>query len=63
MEKLEVALRNKAFLSSDSPSKADADLVNVVSQLPTDYIAKYPNVNGWLQTCSVFPQAIRATWA
>jgi lysyl-tRNA synthetase class 2 len=63
MEKLEVALRNKAFLSSDSPSKADADLVNVVAQLPTDYISKFPNVNGWLQTCSVFPKTIRATWA
>jgi tRNA synthetases class II (D, K and N) len=65
MEKLEVALKSKTFLSSDSPSKADADLVNVIvaAQLSADYVAKFPNVNGWLQTCTVFPKAVRATWA
>jgi tRNA synthetases class II (D, K and N) len=64
MEKLDAALKNKSFLSSDSPTRADADLVAIVAeQLSADYIAKFPNVNGWLQTCSVFPKAVRATWA
>jgi lysyl-tRNA synthetase, class II len=59
-----MALKNKSFLSSDSPTRADADLVAIVAeQLSADYIAKFPNVNGWLQTCSVFPKAVRATWA
>jgi tRNA synthetases class II (D, K and N) len=64
MEKLQVALQDKTFLSSsDSPSKEDAELYNVVAQLSAGHVAKFPNVNAWFQNCSCFSEATRALWA
>ncbi|KAL7578334.1 hypothetical protein ACA910_012740 [Epithemia clementina (nom. ined.)] len=62
MKKLEQALDGKSFLSG-SPSRADAELLDVVYTLPSEFIAKYPNVNGWVQTCLLFNPNIRASWS
>ena len=63
MTKLDEALKDKSFLNGGEPSKDDAEMLAVVQKIPASFVAKYDNVNGWLQLCSVFTPAIRATWA
>ena len=61
MKKLETALAGKSFLKG-SPSSDDAALLEVVYKLPSEFIAKYPNVNGWVSTCLLFNPDVRAQW-
>ena len=61
MQKLDAALNGKTFLGGDSPSKADAELLNVVAKIPVKALA--PNVHGWVNTCSIFNPNVRSTWA
>lgn len=63
MAKLDDALKNKVFLGGDSPAKADAELLEVVKKVPGSFTAKYANVQGWMQTCSLFAPALRASWS
>lgn len=62
MKKLDKALEGKTFLSGGSPSRDDAALLDVVYSIPTDFLAQYPNVNGWLRTCLLFNPNIRDQW-
>ena len=61
MKKLSDALEGKNFLN-DSPSSEDAALVKLVYTLPSDFIAKYPNVKSWVQTCLTFNEDVRGAW-
>lgn len=63
MSKLNKALDNKNFLAGDAPSKADAEMLAVVQKVPSSFVAKYPNVNGWVQLCSLFTASARKAWA
>jgi len=63
IKQLDMALSGKTFLCGDSPSKADADLLLVVQQLPSSHTAKYGNVVGWIQTCSSFDPDILSSWS
>lgn len=62
MKKLDDALKSKIFLNGDSPSKDDASLAACVATVPSTLLTQYPNVNGWLQTCTLFSPSVRATW-
>jgi len=50
MKKLSDALEGKEYLAGER-SQADTDLVAVVSSLPSGFVAKHPNVHGWLLRC------------
>jgi lysyl-tRNA synthetase class 2 len=63
MTKLNKALDNKTFLAGDGPSKADAEMLAVVQKVPSSFVAKYPNVNGWVQVCALFTASARKAWA
>lgn len=63
LKKLDAALKGKSFLSGDSPSKQDAELMDVVATLPPTTLRPFPNVSGWFNLCSVFTPAVRGTWA
>jgi lysyl-tRNA synthetase class 2 len=60
MSKLEEALKDKTFLNGNAPSKDDADMLAVVQKIPDSFVAKFSNVNSWVQACSA---AIRAAWS
>jgi len=61
MQKLDDALKGKTFLN-EAPSKDDAELLTVVQTLPSSLVAKFPNVNGWIQACSLFTPSVRSKW-
>jgi lysyl-tRNA synthetase class 2 len=63
MTKLNKALDGKSFLAGDGPSKADSEMLAVIQKVPSSFVAKYPNVNGWVQVCSLFTASARKTWA
>jgi len=60
MQKLEDNLKGKTFLGGDSPSKADAELLEVIVKTPPALVT--PNVQGWINSCSTFNPSIRASW-
>jgi lysyl-tRNA synthetase class 2 len=63
MAKLNKALKDMTFLAGGAPSKADTDMLAVVQKVPASFVAKYPNVNGWVQVCSLFTASARSSWA
>jgi lysyl-tRNA synthetase class 2 len=58
MKQLEDALAGKKFLGGDSPSEADAALLEIVTSIPSSNLT--PNVQGWTSACFT---AMRAKWA
>ena len=62
MKKLDNELKNRTFLDGDIPSKNDALLLSVVEKVPTSFIAKFANVQGWINTCRVFNPSVRQSW-
>lgn len=62
MKKLDNALKSKIFLNGDMPSKDDATLLLVVEKVPSSFVANFANVNGWMQTCSIFNPSVRQSW-
>jgi lysyl-tRNA synthetase class 2 len=63
MAKLDAELKSKTFVKGDAPTKVDAELLALVAKVPSDLVQKYGSVQGWMQTCSIFPSSMRATWA
>lgn len=63
MAKLEAALKSKSYVKGDVPTKIDAELLALVTKVPSELVQKYGSVQGWMQTCSIFPSSMRATWA
>jgi lysyl-tRNA synthetase class 2 len=62
IKKMNDVLANHPFVNGDEPTKDDAALLEIVGNLPAAFIAKSPNVHGWIQACSVFSPAVRAEW-
>jgi len=60
MKKLEDNLNGQTFLGGDSPSKTDAELLEVIVKIPFSFVT--PNVQGWINSCSTFNPSIRASW-
>ncbi|GKY95124.1 hypothetical protein MPSEU_000476300 [Mayamaea pseudoterrestris] len=63
MAKLNNALAGKTFLSGNSPSMQDAELLKVAETLPLSAVIKSPNVLSWIQTCSAVAVDAREQWA
>lgn len=63
LAKVAAVLDGKKFLNGDEPTKEDAELLAVVSQLPAGVVAQHVNVGSWLLACSAFTPEVRSQWS
>ncbi|CAM9244913.1 unnamed protein product [Chrysoparadoxa australica] len=63
LNKLSACLQGKAWLSGSHPGAEDAIVYKAVSKLPWKALTRFPTVQGWFNTCALFSEVIRASWA